>query len=166
MDKLGLSIDWTLLPNPESQTEFRLQDTDAPTPWIRVSNPWPSGSLKHLQITAMGSWTHLQIGECGPDGLQKSGPFPADRLTVANCPVGALIGKFGGSSTSVGPTSALPVNPPSPLVDGQAFAVGSYCLVAIPPNSIGPLFVAFNGLTGTIRIKELAISVEGAGSRE
>jgi hypothetical protein len=39
-----------------------------------------------------------------------------------------------------------------------------HCLVATPANSIGPLFVAFNGLTGTLQIRELTITVEGAAT--
>jgi hypothetical protein len=150
---------WTELPYPDSKDEFKLQNENAPTPWIRVCESWTSPSVTHLQITAQGKWTQEQIGECQPDGLQKL-PFPTDKLPVTDCPVGALIGKFGGSSSSLGPASALPGTPAaSPLGEGKAFAIGSYCLVAIPANSLGPLFISFNVPLNSspVHINELTI---------
>jgi hypothetical protein len=154
---------WIEMSYPDAKKQFRLVNEDAPTPWIRVCEAWTSTGVKHLQITAEGRWKQEQILECQPDGLQKQ-PFPTDKLPVVDCPVGALIGKFGGSSSSLGPASALPGTPPSPLPEGKAFAIGSYCLVAVPANSLGPLFVSFNLPLNSspVHIDELTITVKGA----
>ena len=75
---------------------------------------WTDSKLK-----AQGQWTALNgLSKCGPHGLVGRS-FPEDRLLLAYCAVGALIGRIGGSSAAL---KAM-----APAVDageGKPFAVG------------------------------------------
>lgn len=160
-------IKWTKLPDPDSQNgNFERTDQTFNQPWLLVRKTLQD--VTHLQITATGSWSQAgdQPGPFDPDGVPGV-PLPKERLDVQDCPPGALIGKFGGSSASLGPVpaaanAAAGSNAPSALTEGKAFAIGAYCLVAIPTICIGPLFVSFNGLARPIMITRLTITLEGA----
>ena len=91
---------------------------------------------KYLRIEAQGEWSILpgRLGPCGPDG-HLGLALAADRLIVADCPPGTLIGKFGGSAASLGTT------------DPKPFAIGSLAVIAIPEKGIGSLFIGFNGVS-------------------
>jgi len=151
--------------------------------WAVVSTPWlcvidAFRGYTHLRIVAEGTWCQSggEIGTCDPDGLPGL-LLRGDLLTLPDCPVGALIGKLGGSSANVSIPSADGGNKsathngaagdsattsPGSLAEGKAFAIGSYCVVTLPQNFIGPLFVSFNGLQRPVRISTLRITVEGA----
>jgi hypothetical protein len=158
------TINWKLL------KEYTIDQSRAiMVPWILVLDA-PREST-HLQIKAEGKWTPVGglLGDCDPDGLLGP-PFQTDRLVVPDCPVGALIGKFGGSSASLSPlaspptapvAAATPASPPAAppaLTEGKAFAIGSYCVLAIPERSIGPLYVSFNGLIRPVNLVQLKIN--------
>jgi hypothetical protein len=64
------------------------------------------------------------------------------------------------SAPSAKDAAAAPVGS---LAEGAAFAIGSHCIVTLPQNFIGPLYIGFNGLVRPVNVKELMISVEGAG---
>jgi hypothetical protein len=153
------TVRWTPLIKPP----FERKGDETTLPWIPVVEALRDYS--HLRIKAEGMWrqVHGNIETCEPDGLPGL-PLQSDRLAVADCPVGALIGKLGGSSASV----AMPGQagsggqPTAGLAEGKAFAIGSYCVVALPQNFIGPLFVGFNGLSRPVRIYALKIWVDGA----
>jgi hypothetical protein len=157
------TINWKQL------TEYKIdQPRQITTPWILALDA--PRECTHLQIKAEGRWTPAGglLGECEPDGLLGP-PVQTDRLVVPDCPVGALIGKFGGSSASLTPAPPTPANPaadppakPPALTEGKAFAIGSYCVIAIPEKSIGPLYVSFNGLIRPVNVTQLNITVFGA----
>jgi hypothetical protein len=153
------TINWKVL------AEYNIADQQQiTTPWILVLDA-PREST-YLQIKAEGRWTPAGglLGECDPDGLLGP-PFQTDRLVVPDCPVGALIGRFGGSSatlTPAPPANQQPPATPAPLTEGKSFAIGSYCVVAIPANSIGPLYVSFNGLIRPVDVDQLKITISGA----
>lgn len=147
------TVNWNLL------CEYQIEPGPVTKPWILVLDG-PKEST-YLQIKAAGKWTPAGglLGQCGPDGLLGA-PFQTDKLVVSDCPVGALIGKFGGSSASLTPASAASTAPPtaaSPLTEGRSFAIGSHCVVAVPDRSIGPLYVSFNGLIRPVTVDERAV---------
>jgi hypothetical protein len=87
------------------------------------------------------------LPECGPDGLVGQ-TFPADRLFVSDCAVGALLGRIGGSSASLkggaAPASQGGESKPDPAAakadDGPSnpFPVGSHTVIKLPADAIGP----------------------------
>jgi hypothetical protein len=97
------------------------------------------------------------LPECGPDGLPAV-PLQLDRLYLGDCPVGALIGKFGRSSAAIVPAVAASADP-SAIVEGKAFAIGSYCAVKVPEKPGAPLFASFNCTLRPIRLITLKIRV-------
>ena len=151
--------------NPLTDPSFEIRAQQVTTPWLPVV--LALRDYTHLQIRVEGSWTQGggAIGLCGPDGLSGL-PLQVDRLLVADCQLGALIGKLGGSSASLSvppsgnPEGAAP--PKGTLAEGKAFAIGSYCVVSVPSTFVGPLFVSFNGLMRPVQVDRLKISVEGA----
>lgn len=154
------TLKWNLLTEPA----FRMSDTLVTVPWVRVLDT--QRDYTHLRIASAGTWTQQDsaFGECGPDGFT-SGSLQSDRLLVADCPTGALIGKIGGSSASLS-TPATPAADDDAtakvIAEGKAFAIGSYCVIPLPSKFIGPLFVNFNGLMRPINVAKLEITVEGA----
>jgi hypothetical protein len=147
-------INWTEL------RTFEIKDAEITAPWLLLVETLRDAT--HLQIKAEGSWTPMGglVASCGPDGLAGL-PLLPERLIVADCPVGALIGKIGGSSASVSAAAATPATSP-PISEGKAFAIGSHCVTNIPEGSIGPLFVGFNCLVRPVRVALLKIVVAGA----
>lgn len=136
------------------------------TPWVLVVPGMRD--YTHLRIQAEGSWAQPNgpFGACGPDGLA-SIPAQSNALAVKDCGVGALIGKLGGSSASLTMPPASPggTSPPTTsLAEGAAFAIGSHCIVALPANFMGPLYVSFNGLGRPVLVMALRIRVDGASS--
>ncbi|KAB7643925.1 hypothetical protein [Polymorphobacter fuscus] len=147
--------------------------------WIRIETRQPTAgpfdlpwlplvdmveNFNWLRITAQGMWTPFPgvALTCRPDGY---GGFQLanSALVLANCPMGALIGKFGGSSAHAEPAK---------VADGQAaddeavatssvFAIGSHCVLKLPTKPHGPLFIGFNLHSRPIEINNLTITVEG-----
>jgi hypothetical protein len=149
-----MAIEWKELKT------YGISDREVSALWIAVLDTFEGQT--HLQITAEGRWTAMggSLAECGPDGLAGV-PLIPERLIVADCPVGALIGKIGGSSAAATTAAAVPANPPS-IDDGKAFAIGSHCLTSVPEKSIGPLFVGFNCLARPVKVVRLKVVVSGA----
>jgi hypothetical protein len=147
-----MPIVWTTL------TEFEVVAFTMAQPWLLVREVIrdPLQDCTHLQLTATGSWGHARgpLGISEPDGI----PGVVSNATlVADCPVGALIGKFGGSSASLSmPATGGTV--PADLVSGKAFAIGSYCITEVPALPwFGPLFISFNGFSWPFQINQLKI---------
>jgi hypothetical protein len=146
-------------------TVFEHNAGEIDQPWIPVVDTLRD--YTHLRIRGEGRWSQGGgvIGPCGPDGVPGL-PLQSDRLAVADCLAGALIGKLGGSSASLSvPVAANPPSGGSPstgLAEGKAFAIGSYCVVTLPQSFIGPVFVSFNGLARPIQVERLKVTVEGA----
>jgi len=102
-----------------------------------------------LRLVATGRWRPLNgLPECGPDGLDGVS-YDSDRLVMAEAPVGALIGRFGGSSASF--KSAEGAEKP--------FAVGRHCVVRVPAGGVGPLFLGFNVLTPPFEVGALLVVI-------
>jgi len=153
-------------PDPAVQPPPATVPKPVDKPWVLVVPGMRD--YTHLRIQATGSWTQTggEIGECGPDGLAST-PVQVNPLAVKDCGVGALIGKLGGSSASLTMPSASPggaAAPTTSLAEGAAFAIGSHCIVALPSNFIGPLYISFNGLVRPVLVTALQITVEGATS--
>jgi len=117
--------------------------------WTKVCD-LVEGPLK-LRLEAKGEW-EFSKKRCGPDGSVKEG-LVTDAL-VPWAPVGALVGKVGGSTADKPDLARLGVF--------FVFAVGSYCVVILESTVRGALFLTmndvmagFDGHTGAI---EVAIS--------
>lgn len=153
-------------PDPAQQPPAPPVPKPVDQPWILVVPGMRD--YTHLRIQATGSWTQAgaQIGQCSPDGLAST-PVQVNPLAVPDCGVGALIGKLGGSSANLTMPPATPGGTSAPttsLAEGTAFAIGAHCIVALPQNFIGPLYISFNGLARPILVTALRITVEGATS--
>ena len=74
--------------------------------------------------------------------------LPPDRVVLPDAPPGALIGRLGGSSASL-------------KADG-AFPIGLDCVVQLPANSVGPLFVSFNVVARPVDVANFTIEVSTA----
>jgi hypothetical protein len=96
--------------------------------WTLV-HPYVRGPAK-LRIEAKGSWKYCESGECGPDGSRQQN-FSDQRLS-ASAPLGALIGKIGGSPADKPGTNAF------------AFVAGTYTVVVLEDKTEGPLFLTMN----------------------
>jgi hypothetical protein len=125
----------------------------------QISEPWLLAvemirDVTRLRICAEGSWSPLPgvLADCGPDG--HSGlSVPADRLVIPDCAVGALLGRFGGSSAGYQSTADA---------DTKPFSIGKYCAVIVPPKAFGPLFIGSNTFARPLKITRLKITIEGA----
>jgi hypothetical protein len=101
------------------------------------------GEKTHLKfVTTKGSWAPMKgLPPCDADGSVGQS-FPDTSLIVADCAVGALIGRVGGGSASLKAVAAA--------TDGgetKPFAIGKFAIIKIPANAFGPVFVGFNVLT-------------------
>jgi hypothetical protein len=155
-------------------------------PWL-VSEPWLVAwenlpqAAKYLRLKTTGRWTPMSgLPECGPDGLVGQ-TFPADRLFVSDCAVGALIGRVGGSSATLkGGATPNSKGGESPAKEGggesksdapaakadddpsKPFAAGSYTVIKLPDNAIGPLLIGFNILLRPISVRTLEITIDSS----
>jgi len=85
--------------------------------------------LVKLEVAAPNAtWRYAEDRSCGPDGDLTS-LIARSRCLCPGAPVGALIGKLGGSSAGID--------------DGKIFPVGRYCVVDVPSDS-GALFLSIN----------------------
>ena len=134
------------------------QPTDFSAPWLMIVDALRDAT--YLQIKAAGEWSQGDV-DCGPDGVfgtSAQGPHPA----MADCPVGALIGKIGGSSAGSTPAAPTSGGDASASSEGKPFAIGVHCVIAVPAKSLGPLFISFNNLPRPVRVRHLRITVSGA----
>lgn len=126
-----------------------------------IWEPWLAAAevvrdCTHIRLRATGNWSVLaddRTRTCGPDGYPDlTGP----EKVIADCSVGALIGRFGGSSAGY----AIPAADDTAKV--KPFSVGSYCIVTVPTRSIGPLFISFNSTCRPIVVNRMTLTIEGA----
>ena len=98
--------------------------------WTLVADFVPPVSLLKLVADPHDRWSYADSREaiCGPDGDRETFLARTDCLCPA-APVGALIGKIGGSAAGE--------------KDSAAFTVGSSCVIAVPDGG-GPLFLTIN----------------------
>jgi hypothetical protein len=153
-----MSIDWTALTDPA----FQAQAGPFEPLWLAVCHDFRGAT--HLRVTAGGEWSSPAPTVWGPDGDLASLGGGAT-LILAGAPLGALIGKVGGSSASLGPAPPPPTasQPPAPtLGQDQAFLIGGTCVFALPVGARGPLFIGFNTIRRPLDIRTLTVLVEGA----
>ncbi len=143
------SLTWTTLKT------FTLPQQAVAVPWLMALENF-GRVTNYLKLTAKGQWTPMSgFAACGPDGLTGQ-TFPEDRLLVTDCPVGALIGRIGGSSASL--------KTPNPVVEageGKPFPVGSFTILKLPDKAVGPLFLGFNVLFRPVDLTSLEVTIEG-----
>lgn len=84
-----------------------------------------------LRFKASGKWTYAEGRDTGPEGDRNLG-FPQDVL-VPGAPVGALVGKIGGSSVDKPDATKQPV-----------FPVGTDCVISVDERAKGTLFLTMN----------------------
>jgi len=110
------------------------------------------GVATHLKFVVTGRWVAMAgLDPCGPDGIYTSA-VPDDRLMLAECAAGALIGRVGGSSATVKFAATA-------SADSKPFAVGSYAVVKLPDAAVGPLFLGFNILGRPVRVESLNVEI-------
>ncbi len=95
--------------------------------WTRVIEY--VSSPRKLRFEASGDWQYSAAHTCGPDGNRNEGGI--GELLVGSAPVGALVGKIGGSSADKGAVAGSAV-----------FIVGSFCVIDV--SNSGSLFLAMN----------------------
>jgi hypothetical protein len=129
-------------------------------PWLHAFDSLGDGT--HVRILAFGKWqiTGDGIGPCPPDGLAGA-TVDATRLLVPDSPLGALLGKFGGSSATFSTLSPPPAPTAGP-VEGQAFTIGAQLVTALPAKSIRQLYLGFNDLKRPIQLIALRVQVSVA----
>lgn len=144
-------IKWTEL------TTYTRTDEDLTSPWHMALESFSDAT--HLKLECQGKWKATQsvLPDLGPDGLAEF-QLPDDLLVLASCRFGALIGKLGGSSAD----HRVPQSDAESLTAGEPFAIGSFCIVRIPDEMPGPLFVGFNALAQPIHVDELSVKISGA----
>ena len=120
-----------------------------PGPWLRVVDFIAPGKI--VRCTAAGQWHYLpgHAGQCEPDGFLGL-PLPCEQLQVATAPLGALLGKLGGSSAD--------------QKDGTVFTIGRFAMTTVPEKTPSALFITVNTLKGARieRLERLELIVEAA----
>jgi hypothetical protein len=139
-----------------------LPDGKASTSPIEVKAPWLLavelfGDATHLRLMAeAGCWTAMPgLPECGADGLPGLA-VPDSAVLLADCTPAGLIGRVGGSSALLKVGDTLPEGTDKP------FAVGSHCVVKLPPKAVGPLFLGFNLRYRPVSVKALRVKISTA----
>src|SRR5260370_22340610 len=97
-------INWTEL------RTFEIKDAEITAPWLLLVETMRDST--HLQIKAEGSGTPMGglVASCGPDGVAGL-PLLPERPFVADCPVGGLTWKIGGSAASLISARDTPATP-------------------------------------------------------
>ena len=97
-----------------------------------------------LRIGARGKWSPVEsLPGCSPDGFQ-DWFYGRDWLLTKSAPLGALIGKIGGSNNSTN--------------DADIFVVGSYAVITIDKQT-GPLYLTINDAPSFLSDNSGAIEV-------
>lgn len=112
----------------------------------------------HVKIEAEGTleFTRSVLRTAGLDGYMQSS-VPDSQKPLPGCPLGALIGKFGGSSSTCRKAKETP-DGAAPGFD-EPFAIGSFCVVQVPTDIEGPLYVGFNAFLRPVRLTGFKVKV-------
>ena len=136
-----------------------IADTTLAGQWLKLADLVADATL--LRIVANCVWTPLPPWTiaCGPDGMPGL-RMDASQLMLADAPFGALIGKIGGGSVGLtGWTAPVPTGTTAAIgLDGKPFAIGPFCLLQIPRQVFGPLFVAVNAVARPVPITKLRVT--------
>lgn len=146
-----MAVTWTAL------NAFELPAGSFSAPWQLAIDFIDDMNL--LKLVAEGEWEAFPgiLPLCGPDGLPGIA-VGSGALVLADFRPGALIGKLGGSSAGEAqpPAAEGAAAPPA-----DAFAIGMGCLVPVPADKHGPLFIGFNSRARPLAVKSLKISIWG-----
>ena len=85
-------------------------------------------ATRKLKIEAEGTWSYGQDLSCSPDGDVGS-PRSCEKCLSNQAPIGALIGKLGGSSAGIKDT---------------VITIGRFCVIELTEAAKGPLFLTIN----------------------
>ena len=98
--------------------------------WTLAADWIPGGVLLKIDASRAAVWAYSDTADasCHADGHPQS-LLTRTRCLVKTAPVGALVGKIGGSSAGVS--------------DGWRFVVGSQCMIRVPDHG-GPLYLTIN----------------------
>jgi hypothetical protein len=98
--------------------------------WTLVADFVEGPALLKITATAENRWAYAESAAavCGADG-DTDAFLLRSKCLVPTAPVGALIGKIGGSSAGVS--------------DGTTFVAGRVCVVRVPDDG-GPLYLTIN----------------------
>lgn len=103
--------------------------------WTPVLDLVTPGKILKVEVAVNATWTPDGFtAPCGADG-DSSGSIQRDNLMVPNAPLGALIGRIGGSTAD----QTADVNRNMLL-----FSVGRFCVLQIPDTAKGSLFLGVN----------------------
>jgi hypothetical protein len=134
---------WRNVKTTEKTSELKMTPGSL---WRRAIDFVPGPRLLRLQVTDKDGKPLAAAAQWGPagnlsspDGLPTSPP-KGTLLLCTTAPIGALIGKLGGSSADNPDTTA---NAP-PFGTKKVFAVGSYCVISLSKDDGGPLFLTRN----------------------
>jgi hypothetical protein len=117
--------------------------------WTLVADFIEGPALLRITADPQDSWSYsdIQTATCGPDGDPRA-LIATTRCLVPSAPVGALVGKIGGSSAASN--------------DAKPFAVGHNCVVRVPDDG-GPLYLSINdepaGMDNNAQTIEVRVSI-------
>jgi hypothetical protein len=140
-----------------ADTDWQIQPDDADVPakpvglWTLAYEYVRGPALIRFTADSKQKWNYASKSACTADGDLAS-MISAQVCVLPGAPVGALIGKIGGSSAG--------------QADGKVFLVGSFAIIEVDANTRGPLYLTINDevsgmennsgtLKVTIRIKPL-----------
>jgi hypothetical protein len=126
---------------------------DVHEPWL-VAVPIVD-VYEYVRLRVSGRWRIPASADkvCEPYGYTDAAPVGT--AIVADFPTGALIGRFGGGSAGYSKEKA------TDLEKGGPFAIGTECIVPVPADCVGPLFVGFNSTTRPVFVLSLSMTIEG-----
>lgn len=101
---------------------------------------------KRVKITAAGDWKYAdeEWASCGPDGDPRS-YLSRDDCIHADGPVGALLGKVGGSTADT---------------KGMPFVAGSHTVVTFKAEEEGSLYLTINDIYSGYQDNSGALTVQ------
>ena len=149
-----MAIEWKDFP------VFELTDKEVSEPWLMAVELVTITDSAYIRIKAEGRWRILPgiDLDCEPDG--RAGlPLAADALKLGWGSAGCLLGRFGGSSAGLPPQQQEGQAQASPT---GIFAIGANCMVAVPADFRGPLFLGFNVAARPVKVESLKVQVAGA----
>jgi hypothetical protein len=119
-----MNIDWKKI---DDQTSFSIPARPSSGLWTIVRSYVTSGQI--IRLEARGKWRPIPgFDFCDADGLSHW-VFARDRLLCKKAPLGALIGKIGGSNAAT--------------EDADVFLVGSLAVISVD-KALGPLYLTIN----------------------
>jgi hypothetical protein len=121
--------------------------------WTRILDCVTPGKLMKIEVVTdekadppiTGKWQPADFqSECTADGDyggESAGKAGARTdLFLSSAPLGALIGRIGGSTADKSIDKTAAPGTPSPI----AFSVGRHCVIQVPTNPNGALYLSVN----------------------